>query len=101
MNDLGPIQQKSILKMGHSRPLFVYLCPFKQTLHFLQQINVKNLHSVSGAGIRTHNFQNMSLLPELLDTVLVLDIKWLIIQLVIGSFHLHSTEMKRRKRTCE
>ena len=35
--------------MGHSRPLFVYL--FKQTLQFLQQINV---HPVYGAGIQTH-----------------------------------------------
>ena len=36
---------------------------FKQTLQFLQQINVKNVHLVYGAGIQTHNFQNMSLLP--------------------------------------
>ena len=36
---------------------------FKQTLQFLQQINVKNIHPVYGAGIRTHNLKNTSLLP--------------------------------------
>ena len=37
---------------------------FKQTLlQFLQQINVKNVHPVSGAGIRTHNLLITSLLP--------------------------------------
>ena len=36
---------------------------FKQTLlQFLQQINVKNVHPVSGAGIRTHNLLITSLL---------------------------------------
>ena len=32
---------------------FVYLGLFKQTTQILQQINVKNVHPVSGAGIRT------------------------------------------------
>ena len=37
---------------------------FKQTLlQFLQQINVKNVHPVSGARIRTHNLLITSLLP--------------------------------------
>ena len=37
---------------------------FEQTLlQFLQQINVKNVHPVSGAGIRTHNPLITSLLP--------------------------------------
>ena len=37
---------------------------FKQTsLQFLQQINVKIVHPVYGAGIRTHNLQNVSLFP--------------------------------------
>ena len=36
---------------------------FKQTLQFLQQIYVKNVHPVYGAGIRTHNLQNVSLFP--------------------------------------
>ena len=44
-------------KLGHPRPLF------KQTLQFLQQIYVKNDHPVYGAGIRTHDLQNSSLLP--------------------------------------
>ena len=40
---------------------FIYFCLFKQTLQFLQQIYVKNVHPVYGAGIRTDNFQNISL----------------------------------------
>ena len=37
---------------------------FKQiSLQFLQQIYVKNVHPVYGAGIRTHNLQNVSLFP--------------------------------------
>ena len=35
--------------------LIVYFRLLKQTLQFLQQINVKNVHSVSGPGIWTHN----------------------------------------------
>ena len=31
---------------------------FKQTLHFLQQYNVNNVHPVSGAGIQTHDIMN-------------------------------------------
>ena len=50
---------KTFLKMDHPRPLFRL---FKQTLQSLQQINVKNVHSVYGAGIRNHDLQNMSLL---------------------------------------
>ena len=42
-------------------PLFNLFSPF-QTLQFLQQINVKNVHPVYGAGIRTHDLRNMSLL---------------------------------------
>ena len=30
---------------------FVYFRPFKQTLQILQQLNVKKVHPVSGAGI--------------------------------------------------
>ena len=53
------------LKMGQSRPLFLFIFGlFKQTLlQFLQQINVKNVHPVSSAGIRTHNLLITSLLP--------------------------------------
>ena len=36
--------------------------PYKST-SFLQQINVENVHPVSGARIRTHGIQIMSLLP--------------------------------------
>ena len=43
--------------------LIIYFL-FKQTLlQILQQINVKNVHPVYGAGIRTHNLQNVSLFP--------------------------------------
>ena len=38
---------------------------FKQTLQFLQY--VKNVHPVYGAGIRTHDLQNVSLFPLPLD----------------------------------
>ena len=41
----------------------IYFRLFKQTLRFLQQIYVKNLHPVYGAGIRTHDLSNMSLRP--------------------------------------
>ena len=50
--------------MGQPRPLFR---PFKQTLQFLQQINVKNVHPVYSARIPTHDLWNMSLLLKPLD----------------------------------
>ena len=53
-------------KMGHSRPLF-HLFHLKQKLQFLQQINVKNVHTVYSAGIQTHNLQDTSLLLKPLD----------------------------------
>ena len=47
-----------------ARILFlVYFGLFKQTLQFLQQYNVKNVHQVSGAGIQTYDLMNASLLP--------------------------------------
>ena len=50
---------------------FVYFCLFKQTLQFLQQINVKNVQPVSSAGIWTYNGKRYLLfslkLGELLD----------------------------------
>ena len=58
------ITAKFLLKMGKPRPL---LSLFKQTKQFLQQINVKNVHPVTGAGIRTHNLLNMSRIPQPLD----------------------------------
>ena len=45
--------------MGRLRPLFVHFRLFKQKLQFLQQINVKNVHSVYGVGIRTHDLRNI------------------------------------------
>ena len=40
------------LKMGQPWPLFMFIFGLiKQTLQFLQQINVKNVHRVYGAGI--------------------------------------------------
>ena len=36
---------------------FVYFCLFKQTLQFLQEINVKNVHLLYDATIRTHNLR--------------------------------------------
>ena len=36
---------------------------FKQTLEFLQQIHMKNINPVYGAGIRTHDLWIMSLIP--------------------------------------
>ena len=65
----------SYFKHDDSLPLSINqsLCPpglfffnfrhFKQTLQFLQQIKVKNIHLVYGTGIRTRDLQNMSLLP--------------------------------------
>ena len=42
---------------------FVYFCFFKHTLHFFNKYMWKNVHPVYGAGIRTHDLRNMSLLP--------------------------------------
>ena len=36
---------------------------FKQTLQFLQQINVKNVHLVYGTGYRTHDLWIVSVFP--------------------------------------
>ena len=46
----------NILKMGYYRALFhLFLVAFKQTTQCYNKINVKNVHQVSGAGIRNHN----------------------------------------------
>ena len=52
----------TFFKMGHPWPLFHFFGLFKQTVQILQQINVKSVHLVSGAGIRTHNLLILSLL---------------------------------------
>ena len=54
-------------KMGQPRPLFIYFRHFQTQITIVQQINVKNVHLVYVAGIRTHNIWNMSLLPYPLD----------------------------------
>ena len=48
--------------MGHPRPLLrLFLVFFKQTVQILQQINVKNVHPVSGGtGIKSHDYLIMS-----------------------------------------
>ena len=53
------------LKWGILGLFFVYFRLFKQTAQFLKQNNVKkcDVHPVYGAGIQTHNLQNMILLP--------------------------------------
>ena len=52
-------------KKGHPRSLFIL--SFHTNITFLQQINVKNVHPVYGAGIQTHDLQNMSRHPLPLD----------------------------------
>ena len=42
--------------------IFIYIL-FKQTIQFLQQINVKNIHPVYSAGIITYYLSNMSRHP--------------------------------------
>ena len=54
--------------MGNPGLFLIYFRLFKEIIQFLQQINVKNVHPVvCGAGIRTHDLQDMSLLPLPLD----------------------------------
>ena len=44
--------------------LFLFIFDlFKQTLQFLQQIYVKNMHPVYGARMQTHDLTKMSHLP--------------------------------------
>ena len=65
MNSDPGLDFKALSKMGQTRPLLSFIFGlFKETLsEILQQINMKNVHSVYGAGIQTHTLQNMSLLP--------------------------------------
>ena len=51
--------------MGHPPASFSFIFSlFKTNINtILQQIDVKNVHPVYGTGIRTHDLQNMSLLP--------------------------------------
>ena len=67
-----PLDQSSRLKLdcvyflknGPTSASFLFIFVlFKQTLQFLQQIYVKNVHPVYGAGIQTHDLRNVSLFP--------------------------------------
>ena len=53
------------IKMGHPRPLLSFIFGlFKQTLQFLPQyLDMKNAHTVSCAGIWTHNLLDVSVIP--------------------------------------
>ena len=48
--------------MGQPRLFLFIVGLFKQTIQFLQQMNVKkcHVHPVFGAGIQTHDLLNMS-----------------------------------------
>ena len=61
----NPWIQLCFFKSGPTPASFPFIFGlFKRTLlQFLQQINVKNVHPVCGAGIRTHNLMIPSLLP--------------------------------------
>ena len=64
----------------------VYFHLLKQTLQFLQQINVKNVQPIYSAGIRTHNLQNMSLLPPIILSLnLFLSSAYLTVSFMISS----------------
>ena len=54
-----------LFKNGPPQPLLSFIFGlFKQTsLQFLQQICMKHVHPVYSTGIRTHDLQNMSLIP--------------------------------------
>ena len=54
-------------KIGHPGLFLVYFGLFKQTLQYLQQINLKNVHPVDGAGIWSDELQNISFIPYPLD----------------------------------
>ena len=60
---------KLFLKRDPSTAPFSFiLCLFEHTIQLLQLINCeKNVHPVSGAGIRTYNLLNTSFLPFPLD----------------------------------
>ena len=61
--ELGLIISTNILKKWANLASFSFIFGlFKQTIQFLQQINVNNVHP-AGAGIRTHNLLNMTRHP--------------------------------------
>ena len=52
-----------ILKMGHSQPPFNLFWSFLKNINFYNKSVWKNIHIVSGTGIRTHGLLIVSLLP--------------------------------------
>ena len=52
-----PTLQINFQKWSIPALFLIYFCLFTQTLQFLQQIYVKNVHPVYCAGIGTHNLQ--------------------------------------------
>ena len=59
-----PQLKHKLIKMSHSKPLFNFFSVFfKQTIQLLQLINVKNVHPVYSAGIRSQDRYRTSLLP--------------------------------------
>ena len=53
----------SFLKWANPGLFFIYFWSFQTNNTFLQQINVKNVHPVYGAGIQTHYLSDMSRHP--------------------------------------
>ena len=73
---VGPFYQWKLIvdffKNGPTSASFSFLFSlFKQTIQFLQQINVKNVHPVYSARIRTHDLSTISRLPWPLDQLIV------------------------------
>ena len=58
----GTVNVHFLKKWANPGLFFVYFRLFKQTLQLLQQINVKHVHPVTSAAIRTHNLLITSLL---------------------------------------
>ena len=65
-NELGKINPKwndetifQVILIDHPILWLAYFQYFKLTLQFLQHMNVKNIHPVSGAGIRTPNILSL------------------------------------------
>ena len=57
--------KRILLKMVHTRSLFRSFFVFQTNItSILLQINVKNVHPVYGAGVRTHNLQIVSVIPQ-------------------------------------
>ena len=59
------LRHRESMLFGAISGLFLFIFGlYKQTLHFLQQYTVKNVHPESGDGIWTHGLLNASLLPK-------------------------------------